>query len=173
MNAIETLSLRQQNLVVARTVEFIRRAEGIFARKFETIPVYFDLKGRSAGMYRIQKNRGQIRYNPFIFARYFDDNLATTVPHEVAHYICDAVYGLRNIRPHGREWKGLMARFGADASRTCDYDLSGFPLRTTRRHSYACACSKHLLTSIRHNRVQRGQARYVCRKCRGELIAAD
>jgi SprT protein len=172
MNSIEPLSPAQQRLVIARTTEFIQRAETVFNRKFEIIPVSFDLKGRAAGMYRIQRNRGQIRYNSFLFSKYFDDNLAVTVPHEVAHYITDAVYGLRNIRPHGGEWKRLMVQFGADASRTCNYDLSGIPLRRTRRHTYTCGCSTYQLTSVRHNRVTRGLARYFCRTCRKELVEA-
>jgi SprT protein len=170
MNSISPLSPDQRKLVIARTADYIRRAERIFTRRFEVIPVSFDLRGRSAGMYRVKGNRGQIRYNPFIFAKYFEDNLAATVPHEVAHYITDAVHGLKNIRPHGLEWKQLMRQFGADESRTCNYDLSGIPLRTTRRHAYTCGCSTYQLTSIRHNRVLRGAARYYCRICRNELV---
>ncbi|MGH8497428.1 MAG: SprT-like domain-containing protein [Methylococcales bacterium] len=173
MNPIQPLNPEQIDRVIARTADFIHRAGKIFNRGFEIIPVSFNLKGCAAGMYRLKENRGQIRYNPYIFSRYFDDNLAVTVPHEVAHYITDAVYGLKNIRPHGNEWKHLMARFEADASRTCNYDLSGVPLRTTRRHAYTCGCSTHHLTSVRHNRVQRGEARYFCRICRRQLIKTD
>ncbi|MGH8476112.1 MAG: SprT-like domain-containing protein [Methylococcales bacterium] len=170
MTVIEPLSNAQIDQVIDRTADYIQRAEKICNRNFEIIPVSFNLKGRAAGMYRLKKNHAQIRYNPMIFSRYFDDNLAVTVPHEVAHYITDAVYGLKNIRPHGKEWKYLMARFAADASRTCDYDLSGIPLRTTRRHAYRCGCSTHQLSSVRHNRVQRGDTVYFCRICRRELI---
>ena len=173
MDAIQPLNFAQQKLVIAGTVEFIHRAEDIFKRNFGIIPILFDLKGRSAGMYRIKKNGSAIRYNAFIFSKYFEDNLAVTVPHEVAHYITDAVYGLKNIRPHGKEWKQLMRLFDADPSRTCNYDLSGIPLRTTRRHAYCCACSTHQLTSVRHNRIRRGSARYYCRKCRQVLTEID
>lgn len=124
-------------------------------------------------MYRVTKNQRQIRYNPYIFSKYFDDNLAVTVPHEVAHYVADVVYGIKNIRPHGKQWKMLMDRFGADASRTCSYDLSGIPVRAARRHAYSCECSTHKLTSIRHNKIQRGTARYFCKTCRTELIPAS
>ncbi|MCI0655283.1 MAG: SprT-like domain-containing protein [Methylococcaceae bacterium] len=172
MNSIQPLNRGQQNLVTARTAAFIHLAETIFNRHFDRIPVCFDLKGRSAGMYRVTRNQGQIRYNSFIFSKYFADNLAVTVPHEVAHYITDAVYGLRNIRPHGSEWKRLMAQFGADASRTCNYDLNGIPVRRTRRHVYVCGCSTHQLTSVRHNKIQRGTAHYFCRNCRRKLTEA-
>lgn len=172
MTSIQPLNPEQQHRVIAKTTQFIHYAEKIFNRRFSIIPVCFDLKGRAAGMYRIGKSGGRIRYNPFIFSKYFEDNLRVTVPHEVAHYVCDAVYGLKNIRPHGTEWRRLMARFGADASRTCNYDLSGIPMRTTRRHAYNCGCSTHQLSSVRHNRVQRGGARYFCHNCGRELIKA-
>ncbi|MGH8547244.1 MAG: SprT-like domain-containing protein [Methylococcales bacterium] len=172
MKSIQPLERDRQVQVIATTTDFIHRAEAIFGRNFDLIPVCFDLHGRSAGMYRIKRKQGQIRYNPFIFSKYFSDNLAVTVPHEVAHYITDAVYGLANIRPHGSEWKRLMAHFGADASRTCHYDLSGIPVRRIRRHAYVCGCSTHQLTSVRHNKVQRGAAHYFCRNCRTELTEA-
>ncbi len=170
MTSIPPLNFDQQRVVIARTAEWIGHAGQIFNRTFEIIPVYFDLKGRTAGMYRIRKNQSQIHYNTFIFSKYFEDNLSVTVPHEVAHYIMDMVYDHRNIRPHGAEWKHLMARFRADSRRTCNYDFSGIPMRSTRRHAYSCECSTHQLTSVRHNRVQQGLMRYICRICRGELI---
>ncbi len=55
------------------------------------VPVRFELQGRAAGMYRVHKGERVIRYNPYIFSKYFDDSLANTVPHEVAHYITDVL----------------------------------------------------------------------------------
>lgn len=164
------LSETQRARVTAATVEYIHLAEKLFRRKLEIIPIRFDLKARAAGMYRIRNQKREIRYNPFLFARYFEDNLKVTVPHEVAHYICDILYGLKNIRPHGREWKSLMGQFQADPSRTCDYDLKGIPLRKVKRYLYACACTTHQLSSVRHNRIQRNSARYLCLNCRQEIV---
>jgi SprT protein len=162
---IEPIDNTQQQLVVETTGAHIARASKIFDTEFKIIPVRFDLRGRSAGMYRVKNSRRHIRYNPYLFAKYFDDNLADTVPHEVAHYICDRLYGLRYIRPHGIEWKSVMEALGARAVRTSNYDLEGIPLRTQRRHTYSCGCTTHRLTSRRHNRVLREEARYLCRLC--------
>jgi len=131
--------------------------------------VLFDLKGRSAGMYRVAGHRRVIRYNPYLFAKYPQDNLAVTVPHEVAHYVTDVLFGLRRVRPHGAEWQAVMRAFEADASRTADYDLTGIPVRTQRRFGYRCACFVHQLSTRRHNQVRRGAARYYCRACGEEL----
>ena len=169
MAFIEPIDQNQQQRAISLTADYIQAAGAVFGRRFRLISVKFDLTGRSAGMYRVSKRQRQIRYNPYLFAKYFDDNLAVTVPHEVAHYITDLIYGLSNIRPHGAEWQSLMRAFGADTSRTCSYDLEGIPVRTHRRYPYRCSCTTHQLTTRRHNNVHRGKTRYYCRLCGEEL----
>lgn len=151
------------------TADRIRQAAVHFGQDFAEIPVLFDLRGRSAGMYQVKNGQRMIRYNPVIFSRYFEDNLVQTVPHEVAHYVADMLHGFRNIRPHGREWKEIMRFFGADTRATGQYDLQGLPLRRQRRFRYQCSCQQHDLTTRRHNRVNRRQAQYYCRRC-GERL---
>lgn len=169
MNNIAPIDSRQQQQVVERTHHYIKRAGEIFGRRFDAIPVLFNLRGRSAGMYRVRNRQRQIRYNPHLFAKYFEDNLAVTVPHEVAHYVIDCVYGMRRVRPHGAEWKNLMREFGADDSRTCRYDLSGIPVKSEKRYDYHCGCKTHQLTARRHNKVLKKRIYYVCKSCNGKL----
>ena len=169
---VEPITRLQQDQVVSATRRCIRHAEKRLVQAFDLPPVTFDLRGRAAGMYRVRNTRRQIRYNPYIFGKYFTDNLANTVPHEVAHYLTDVLYGLCAVRPHGREWQTLMHVLGAEPTVTCHYDLTGVPLRRQRRFSYRCACSSHTVSAVRHNRVQRGQGRYICRQCRAPLVFA-
>jgi SprT protein len=163
----------QQQQVRQATLACLRRAENLFRLGHQPVPVLFDLTGRAAGMYRVRRRQAVIRYNPYIFARDFDHGLQTTVPHEVAHYITDRLYGLAHVRPHGREWRAVMQALGAPARATCSLDLSGLPLRRQRRFAYSCACTTHQLSSCRHNRVTAGRARYYCRSCGSELVAAS
>lgn len=167
---IAPLDEARERLIRDETARFIRLASGLYGRDFAPIPVHFDLVGRSAGMYRVRGRQRMIRYNPHLCAKYFDDSLAVTVPHEVAHYVTDVLHGLRNIRPHGAEWKAVMQAFGADDSRTCNYDLRGVPHRAERRHAYRCDCRVHQLSARRHNQMQRQGTRYVCRSCRVDLV---
>lgn len=169
MHSAPKISESQKEMVISLTAEFIRRANALFEREFEKIPVLFDLKGRAAGMYRVRGSERVIRYNPYIFHRYFDDNLSVTIPHEVAHYIIDMIHGIGNVRPHGTEWRALMRCFGADSSRTCSYDMDGLPMKQQRRFTYRCGCASHQLSATRHNRVARGIAQYRCRYCGDEL----
>jgi SprT protein len=170
MNRI-TIDLCQQQRVIDTTLQQIRRAAELFDRPFEPIPVLFDLRGRGAGMYRVRGRERVIRYNPYLFAKYFDDNLKETVPHEVAHYVTDMLHGTCRVKPHGAEWRAVMTRFGARVEVTCRYDLEGIPVRVHRQHEYGCDCDTHRLGSRRHNRIARGEARYFCRRCRAELVA--
>jgi len=172
MTTIAQLNSVQQSQIIAETVLYIQLAGVLLKRSFAEIPVKFDLRGRAAGMYRITRYGRCIRYNPYIFARYFDENYSTTIPHEVAHYINDCVRGVRRIRPHGPEWRTLMQTFGADASVTACFDLEGLPARHYQRYPYYCACNTHQLTSRRHNRIIRDRVRYHCRRCGAVLQAA-
>lgn len=169
---VEPIDTPFQERVISTTLQFIIRAESLYDRSFRPIPVSFDIKGRTAGMYRVRNGQAEIRYNPYLFSKFPEDNLATTVPHEVAHYVTDQVFGLRSIRPHGKEWKDLMQEFGCDANRTSDFDLHGIPVRKEARHLYQCACGTHQLTRRRHNRILRENIFYLCKTCREKLVAA-
>lgn len=168
MNTVIPIDSGQREDVVRRTRSYIDRAAGIFGRAFDPVTVVFNLRGKTPGMYRIIGERREIRYNPWLFSKYPDDSLANTVPHEVAHYIVEQVYG-RRVRPHGREWKRLMRAFGAEPARTCSYDLEGIACRQYRLFTYHCSCREHQLTSRRHNQVVRAARQYLCRACGSAL----
>ena len=169
---IATLTTAQRAEVVALTAHWVARARALYADPLPEIPVRFDLRGQSAGMYRVRGEEREIRYNPLVFARWYRENLADTVPHEVAHYVVERRHG-RRAKPHGPEWQAVMAAFEVAARRTCDFDLRGLPVRRERRFPYRCACREHQLTATRHHRVLRGQSCYHCRACGSELAACE
>ena len=166
---IQPISNRHEQQVRMKTVDCIREAGRMYNRDLPVIPVLFDLKGRAAGMYRVQNNTRVIRYNPYIFAKNFTDNIATTVPHEVAHYVVDMLYGAGRVKPHGYEWQQVMLSLGAEPKATGNYDLSGIPVRQQKRYSYQCNCMTHRISSARHNKILRGKAQYYCRNCKSPI----
>jgi len=170
LTVIEPIGVEQRREVESATETFICRAEQLYKRRFERISVEFDLSGRAAGMFKVYGSKRWIRYNPWIFAKYYEENLSDTVPHEVAHYIVHEVYGRGRVRPHGEQWQDLMDCFGASGEVTFDLDLTGVPQRRQRTHSYRCACRTHDVSSTRHNRVLKGKGRYLCRYCDGQLV---
>jgi SprT protein len=159
-----------QEQVIQETNHFIKSAADYYDQEMKEIPVLFDLVGKSAGMYRVKAGQRVIRYNPYVFAKYYDDNFSETIPHEVAHYVTDILFGLRHIRPHGAEWKSVMQVFGVTANRTANYDLTGLPVRSFQTFVYHCGCQNFELTSRRHNKVLKGTGHYMCRDCGKKLL---
>ncbi|MFT7300489.1 MAG: SprT protein [Porticoccus sp.] len=175
----------QQREVIEQTEHFIRRGAALFNQHFAEVPVVFDLRGCAAGMYKVtgrKKGWGigksatqyrQIRYNPWVFAKYYQENLTVTVPHEVAHYLVDCLHGLRRVRPHGSEWKAVMDAFGVDDSVAARFDLAGIPVRKHQQFDYRCDCKTHQLGIRRHSKILRGQACYICRYCGAALAQVE
>lgn len=160
-----------QERLVASTHQCLDRAGTLFGRRFDYIPIHFDLRGAVAGRYQRRYFQASIHYNPWIAANDYAAFAAETVPHEVAHYIVDMLYPRRRLQPHGREWKQVMAAFGIEkAASRHQFDLSGILLRRQKRFRYSCRCFKqqHWLSTTRHKRVLEG-ARYICRNCDGIL----
>ena len=71
----------------------------------------------------------------------------------------------KKVKPHGKEWKQVMALFQVSPEVTSRYDVSDLPLRQQRSFDYNCGCMSHSLSTTRHNRVQANKAVYKCRKC--------
>ena len=154
--------------VTDRTLALLKQAESHFRRAMPTIEIRYDLQGKSAGMVRFQEGkRPVVRYNMQLFSENHETFIARTVPHEVAHIVARSVFGA-GIRPHGAEWRAVMAFFGSEATRCHEFDISRSISRRLHRFSYRCNCLEHQLTSIRHNRVLAGQT-YQCRTCRAVL----
>lgn len=170
MSTVESITANQQQEVVERVSTLLLQCEQHFGQPFKPIEVRFDLRGRTSGMYVVKHKQQYMRFNPFIFSKYFEDSLDNTVPHEVAHYVSHILYGLKRIRPHGKEWKAIMHLLGAEPRVTGNYDLSGISVRRQRRFNYSCDCMTHQLTTVRHNKIAKGQSQYFCRKCDGKLL---
>lgn len=151
------------------TAERIGEASLRYGVPLAVIPVTFDLFGVSAGMYRSAGRQTVIRYNPLIFSRYFEENLRDTVPHEVAHYVVDKLYGRRGVRPHGCQWQAVMTDFGVTPLVRHDWNLEGLGIRRQRRFAYRCGCGRHDVTAVRHNRMRKRGVVYRCRRC-GEAL---
>jgi SprT protein len=171
--SIKPISSHEESIVRSATRDYISIASEIFTQALQPIPVMFNLKGRAAGMYRVINNQRVIRYNPYIFSKYFDDNLQTTVPHEVAHYVVDMLYGVNRVKPHGPEWREVMLLFKAEPKATGNYDLTGIPVRRQKKHDYKCDCKTHRISTIRHNKIMTGTAVYLCRSCKTPITSLD
>lgn len=159
----------QKEEVRLAVLKWTKHAEARYGLALENIPIHFDLRGRTSGMFCYRDNRAFYRFNEAIFSRYFEESIEQTVPHEVAHYVVFKRY-VRRKKPHGPEWKAVMHDFGIPADVTCKLDISDLPARKLKRFTYKCPCRAHELTSIRHNRILRGVNRYACPSCHQVLV---
>lgn len=171
--AIEPISLQRQKKVREKAHKITRSAAKKLGQVIVEPETVFDLSGRSAGMCCSRGERLWIRFNPYIFAKYYESNFRDTVPHEVAHYLVARVFKGWRVQPHGQEWTAMMKLLGAKPERTHGYDLAGVPVKRQRRHLYHCGCTEHQLSSTRHNRVLRSQQSYLCRRCGNPLVYAQ
>ena len=175
---INPIDDQKQHQVIEHTRHYIKLGSKLFDQSFNLIPVVFDLRGRAAGMYKWKAawvkshdKLGIIRYNPWIFAKYYEESLAVTIPHEVAHYLVRCMYGIDMVRPHGFEWKNVMKAFGVDDSVTANFDMTGVPCRKHKKFEYVCDCRIHQLSTLRHRKCSTGEACYYCRRCRTSLTS--
>jgi len=166
---IAGLDADQAVQVRAEVAERFQQAALHYAVGFCVCPVRFDLSGGTAGMHCVRGSSSWLRFNPWLFARYWEDSLRNTVAHEVAHAVVWQRFPRRRLRPHGAEWRSVMALFDADDRVTCNYDLSDVPQRRQQRFAYWCGCREHAVSAVRHNRMERGQGSYHCRYCRERL----
>lgn len=170
---IAPISDEQRSEVRNLALKYIALAGQIYNKSFSAIPIMFDLRGKCAGMYQRKGRERRIRFNPWLFAKYYQHSNEQTIPHEVAHYITDCLWSIRKVKPHGQEWQSVMQAFGVEPRVTGDFDLTGIPTKQYQRFSYSCGCKIHQLSLIRHRRVQSGHAEYRCKDCRQLLKAAS
>ncbi|WP_418885847.1 SprT family zinc-dependent metalloprotease [Enterovibrio paralichthyis] len=140
------------------------RAGNYFQCTFPHPQVLFNQRGKSAGTARLQT--WQLRFNPVLLSENPQAFLNEVVPHEVSHLVVYERFG--RVRPHGKEWQAVMSQvFGVTPKTTHSFDVSSVQGKT---FTYQCGCDEIPLSVRRHNKVQREQVKYVCRRCKQPLV---
>ncbi|MGY3902218.1 SprT family zinc-dependent metalloprotease [Aeromonas lusitana] len=157
-------------LLAARVDACFSQAEARLGRAFPRPRIYLNMRGRAAGSARLQT--WELRFNPALYQANQQAFMEEVVPHEVAHLLVYALWGegrgKNRVLPHGRQWQSVMREvFNLEPRTTHSFDLAVLNQNT---QPYACACQQHQLSIRRHNKVQRGEARYHCRRCRQPLV---
>ncbi len=173
----DELIIRANNAVA----EALSKASAYYGCEFKVDSIRYDLKGRSAGQVRFplsckwNKALPVIRFNESLLKHNEQAFIDEVVPHECAHVVVYQLYLNRHgkvknkPKPHGKEWRTVMMELYRLTPRvTHTFDMAASP---QKRFSYHCACEnrEHLISLIRHNKVRRGRANYVCRAC-GEKL---
>ena len=148
-------------------------AQAYFGKSFRYEKIELNLRGRAAGQiryYRASQRPPVLRFNKQLLMRYGDRFVEEVVPHEVAHLIAYSHYGSK-IKPHGKEWKFVMCQVLGMAAARVTHDFDVAPARRLQYFDYRCQClhKRHRLSVIRHGKVKRGVASYLCRACKEPL----
>lgn len=128
---------------------------------FELPTIAYNLKGYQAG--QAFPAKWMIKFNAKMAEQNEDRFIHEVAAHEVAHLV---TYRMWKTLDHGRDFKKVMEWFSVDPKRCHDFEAT--PSRVIRRFEYSCNCSKHQVSSIRHNRILKGYT-YMCRFCRQPL----
>lgn len=129
----------------------------------------FDLKGHCAGMAIGSKNTIRLNIDLIKNPLYYNEMITDTLGHELAHIIVHQRYrkiGYK-VYPHGYEWEKTMKELLLNPEVT--HSMKTKPARKTRRWEYNCSCQTHTITTIKHNKIQKGD-NYVCRTCKTRLV---
>lgn len=129
-------------------LDFILEAYGI--ELHGKVELKLDLKGRAAGeaIHYLDTDQYVIRINP---ALSLDFILSDTLPHEVAH-VLQGAFGSK--LDHGRAWEFYCKQLGGTGLMYHTQPLE--PSRKMRQWKYIVGGSEVIMSTIRHNRVQKG-----------------
>lgn len=160
----------------------LNQAAEFYETAFPVSAITFDLKGRAAGQVRFpvrhkffDKKWPQLRFNAELLKQYSEQFINEVVPHECAHVIVYHLFADKftskkmRPKPHGSEWQKVMREvFKLEPRVTHNFAVSSLKAKT---FEYSCRCEQkiHQVSLIRHNKMKRGTAKYLCRKC-GELL---
>jgi len=157
-----------KKIIIEKTeyyIDLMLAVVGLSRSQFNAVMKFehdFSLRGHTGGQfqyYTYGKIDSTLRWNLDI-VKMNDSNeyFNRTVPHEVAHMIIQVMFrqklfGSRKPQTHGREWKMLMAKVGADNTRCHKYETKS--ARKVKRFIYKAECGcEGEFTAQRHKRQQ-------------------
>ena len=150
--------------LIAATEQLVARAElqwGLPASWRQLLQISCCLRGRAAGKVEVRwrgRQPLQVRLRLNLAAARLDwrQMVEDTIPHEVAHLLVMSQPRRFNQQPHGNDWRLLCIALGGSGNTRHQLPLS--PARRCRQWQYRDSQGQlHLLTSIRHHRLQQGQ----------------
>jgi SprT protein len=153
---------------IQECLDIAKKAYPAYASQFIMPQINYNLRGTTAGKAFTRKWR--IDLHPHFIETEWHVYLATTVPHEVAHLIAEAVSTTGRVH-HGPGWRRVMHQFGImDVKRCHQYDVTAV---ARRRTAYMYKCTKcertYDLGPKRHARLQYHPRAYWC-KCKGNIV---
>lgn len=148
----------------------IALAEAKFGIKMPMVQIRFDLRGRAAGMAGMRYGSFYLRFNVDhirLGGKTYEHLLNDTVPHEVAHTVCQAFpqYG----RNHDAGWRRVCIALGGNGSRCYGENDAPEAVAAQRPWVYITTTGHEVrVTKIIHSKIQQG-AGYVMKGGKGKI----
>jgi SprT protein len=163
---------QQQQQIRDRVAQCIALAEQKFGISMPTVDVRFDLRGRAAGMACMRGNQFFLRFNVNhmkLGGKTWEHLLNETVPHEVAHTVCQA-FPLMGRR-HDAGWRRVCIALGGNGSRCYSAEDAPEAIAQQRPYVYTTTAGRKCPVSAAiHKRIQAGR-NYTMKNGGGQLTA--
>jgi SprT protein len=165
---------QQIEQIKAKVQQCIRQAEQKFGITMPQVDVRFDLKGRAAGMAgmirRMSGNQFYLRFNIQhiqLGGKTYDHILNDTVPHEVAHTVCQAFPSLG--KNHDAGWKRVCVALGGNGLRCYSEEDAPEAVAQQRPWVYITTTGHEVrVTKVIHSKIQQGVG-YVMKGGKGKI----
>ncbi|MDR0407382.1 MAG: SprT-like domain-containing protein [Campylobacteraceae bacterium] len=133
------------------------------------IELSFDLKGcRLIGQCKKLSSKNYlIRLHAKLLKEFNKIYIKDVLTHEFAHAIQMELFV--KSKPHSKEWKNIVEVLSGVEYAKIDKVHYNLADKKRETYPYACSCSKYHLTSVRHKKVAKKRAVYMCKKCSGVL----
>lgn len=153
-----------------KVAECIRLAEQQFGVTMPQVQIRFDLKGRAAGIAGRRYGQFYLRFNCNHIAlggKTWEHMINDTVPHEVAHTVCQAFPQLG--RNHNPGWKRVCKALGGNGERCYTEQDAPEAVAAQRPFVYITTAGHQVRVSkVIHRKIQSGSV-YGYRDGRGQL----
>jgi SprT protein len=147
------------------TVECLKKADKMFGTDLAAdTTIDFSTRGRIGGWAYTRRVRSyqqhHLSLNGEAVEKYTNDMIVNTVPHEIAHLVCNAKPSLGD--KHNQGWKRVCRQLGGSGDRCHKMDLT--PARVVHKFTYILDDESRVdLTAIRHKKIQSGRDTYTAR----------
>lgn len=154
------IPIQLQNHVMACLRRHLAQANQLLQTNYLEPTITYRKKGSIAGTAHF--TRWEIQLNCTLLCENGTPFIEEVVPHELAHLLVFKKYG--RVKPHGQEWKQMMSTILGKIPKT----THNFSIPKTN-YLYICDCQEHYLSKVRHNKISRNNAQYICKRC-GKIL---
>jgi SprT protein len=166
-NKMEYCSIEEAKEIVAVKYENALTQLGLHGRFDMPKIVWRPMGVRRAGCCNYSENKIELN-SDYLKSKDWKAFLDDTPLHELAHAISWQLY---DETGHKGAWKKISLMIGLAGNRCHNFSRpEGVKVttRTRKRYTVRCACSEHIITSVKYNRMLKGTV-YICSKCREKV----